>query len=334
MMNNQARVWEELEQNIESHNVKAGRLIRALGESAIGVRAGYVPRDRTLELLIEVPWGWAGDRLIPDWRGMGHEVLDLHLPPRIEEQHLRLFLTSPEHRSVFFSVCEDMVTSLEGIQGSRVRVREIEACLLRWRMFFERSGPDGLSMEMQQGLFAELTLLQKMLEAGITPSTVVESWKGCMRSYHDFDLKGHVIEVKSTRSKEPRGVSISNERQLDDRGLRSLHLYALSLHVVEDGGTTLPERTEAVGQILSSESAALIGFRHKLVCAGYLDRDEAHYVQHFIIKSEDMFLVREGFPRIITLPAGVGELRYRVLLAACEPFRAELNDCLSNLRWL
>lgn len=324
-----ASVWELLERDAEQ---QAGeRLYRALGESAIGLRAGYLPQQRILELLIEVPSDWSGASIVPDWKGMQHEVLPLALPPRKTAHHLRLFLVSMEHRAVFMTLCQDLVTVLEGITDGDLRVREIERCLLRWRRFFERCGSDGLTIEMQQGLFAELTWLKRLLEIDIEPLKAVSCWKGCEQNFHDFDLDGHVVEVKSTRTKEPRTIIVSNERQLDDQGLQSLYLYVLSIQEVAYGGQMLPEQVDAVRAALINIPAALAVFNNSLVSAGYLDIHAERYTRHLFIKAEELYRVSPGFPRIIRVPPGVGNLRYGVQLGACQSFREELKEYTINL---
>ena len=324
-------VWEDLEREALYETLPSVRLYRALGASAIGIRAGLLPHQGILELLVEVPDGWTGENVIPAWRGMGHEVVALRLLPREEAHHLRLFLVSPEHREVFLTVCEDLVVALEGIADSTSRVKEIEACLLRWRRFFEQRGPEGLTQGMQQGLFAELRWLQRLLEANVDPKRAVSAWKGCERGYQDFDLGGYVVEVKSTRTKEPLSVMISNERQLDDRGLQSLHLYVLNLQEVDGGGITLPGQVEVLRAALAVSPASLAAFQRGLVNAGYLDRDAEQYARHWVIKAEDLYRVGDGFPRITTVQPGVGDLRYRVFLAACERFKTDVNDHLAEL---
>lgn len=324
-------VWAELEKEAERTSVPAQRLYRALGDTATGIRAAYLPHQQMLELLIEVPSGWSGEKVLPQWRGMGHELLALYLPPREDAIQLRLFLENPEHRDIFLLVCEDLVAALEGIKDAAQRVIRIEASLMRWKKFFERSGAEGLPTGTQQGLFAELMWLKHILEAGIDAFRAVSAWKGCERAYHDYDFNGHVVEVKSTKTKEPRSVVISNERQLDDRGLSSLYLYTLSINQADGGGITLPEQVEYLRNLLGKEAIALSEFRGKLISAGYLDRDAWRYKHHYIVMAEDLFKVIDGFPRIIKIPAGVGDIRYRVLLSSCEPFREDFNEYLSGL---
>ena len=70
-MKNIASIWEELQREGKSKAELAERLYRGLGVSAIGIRAGYIPHEETLELLIEIPRDWAGDALIPHLAGDG-----------------------------------------------------------------------------------------------------------------------------------------------------------------------------------------------------------------------------------------------------------------------
>ena len=326
------KIWKQLERETALKPDRFERVYRALGSTAIGIRAGYLPHEKVLELLIEVPEGWMADKVIPEWSGMGHEVIALKLPPRTLAHHLRLFLVSVEHREIFISVCDDLVEGLEGISDSSDRVKEIEICLSRWRRFFERSGPGGLSVNAQQGLFAELTWLKRLFDKGIDHLASIMAWKGCEKGYHDFDFVGHVVEVKSTRTKEPRSIIISNEQQLNDHGLLSLHLYVLTILETEGGGTTLLEQIETLRESIIGSPTAMALLKKKLISAGYLDRNAELYDRQFVIRSEDIFQVIDGFPRIIELPPGVGDLQYKVLLGACEPFKIDLDNYFSEIQ--
>ena len=158
------------------------------------------------------------------------------------------------------------------------------------------------------------------------------AWKGCEKGYHDFDFVGHVVEVKSTRTKEPRSIIISNEQQLNDHGLLSLHLYVLTILETEGGGTTLLEQIETLRESIIGSPTAMALLKKKLISAGYLDRNAELYDRQFVIRSEDIFQVIDGFPRIIELPPGVGDLQYKVLLGACEPFKIDLDNYFSEIQ--
>jgi hypothetical protein len=314
------------------HSPQVARVYRAVGKSALGVRASYVPDTGTVELLVEVPSEWSSNEVVPEWAGMGHELLELVLQPRTAARQLRLFLKSTEHRPIFSAVCDDIVRSLESASNADQRARQVTACLVRWRRFFDRVGTEGLTWEMQQGLFAELVWFAKALDAQMHPHAVLDAWKGCERDYHDFDFRGQAIEVKSTRAKEPQSVVVNNERQLDDRGLRSLHLLVIGLQSVEGGGRTLPELITQIGEMFQSDPLAQVRFEDCLVAAGYHAQHADKYTSRWIVTSERLFQVVEGFPRIIDLPPGVGEIRYRVVVGACEKFKINSGDYVSNLK--
>jgi len=326
-----SNIIKELEEEAKTSPGSASRIYRALGESSVGIRAGFIPRDRIVELLIEIPPKWENKNGLPEWRGMKFEILKLSLPPREDVHHLRLYLEDHEHKPVFLTFCKDLVEALEGIIDSEIRVKAIEECIQRWGRFFEKCGSDGLSPSAQRGLFAELTWIQNLLDKEIRPIDAVSSWKGCERGYQDFDLDGDVVEIKSTMTKEPRIVRISSERQLDDRGLRSLHLFVLTLHSTEGGGTTLPAIIQAIRDALASSSAATSKFERCLINTGYLHKHADRYNSNYIVKKEELFEVREGFPRIINLPQGVGHLRYSVTISACKSFLTSLTDYLEKL---
>ena len=329
---NISAIWEELEGKASDGQDAASRVYRALGQTAVGIRAGFLPRERILELLIEVPPTWENAKSLPEWRGMRFEMLPLPLPPREEAHQLQLYLVDHEHKAVFLTFCEDLVTALEKISDAEIRVREIEECIARWSRFFEKSGPSGLTFAAQRGLFAELKWIQNMISTGIDIVETVSSWKGCERAYHDFDLNGDIVEVKSTMSKEPRSVRISNERQLDGRGLRSLHLFVLTLHSMEGGGVTLPNQVQMLRDALSPSATVLSKFERCLVSMGYLEKHAIQYDSHYTVKKQELFEVTESFPRIIDVPSGVGHLRYSVTVSACQQHEVQLPAYLAGLR--
>jgi hypothetical protein len=192
-------------------------------------------------------------------------------------------------------------------------------------VFFERHGQEGLSSEEQIGLYGELWWLQRMIQAGMEFVAAVNSWKGCRRNYHDFETNGHAVEVKTTITKEPRKVQINNERQLDDRGLNSLHLFVLTLAKSSAGGETLPGLVQSLRSILSEKPVAYT-FEHSLREAGYLDiHTHLYNNSSYTVIKEELFHVSEGFPRITDVPQGLGDLHYTVVLSACGHFNYDLS---------
>jgi hypothetical protein len=206
------------------------------------------------------------------------------------------------------------------------RAKTLADVVYIWDQFFTHAGDKRLPKNRQRGLFAELCWLRKLLLSEMTDIAAVESWKGSQRKIHDFEQQGKVVEVKSTITKEPRKVVISNERQLDDRELESLHLFVLTLDVHE-AGESLPDIVKEIERHLGKGSAAA-KFKRKLLLAKYLESDSDKYVDRYTKRHEELFKVQEGFPRIITLPQGIGDLTHSVQVSACKPFQCDLEEHL------
>ena len=150
-------------------------------------------------------------------------------------------LKTDEPLEVFLSVCADLVRQFELATTPADRKKTFISFLENWARFFSKAGNKGLSKTDQQGLYGELNWLKFIIQNDVEKGAALNAWKGCERNYHDFEVSGEVVEVKTTKSKAPRKVWISNERQLDDTGLNSLHLLVLTLVISESGGQTLPE---------------------------------------------------------------------------------------------
>jgi len=132
-------------------------------------------------------------------------------------------------------------------------------------------------------------------------------------------------------TREPRSVRINNERQLDNRALISMHLFVLTLNKIEGGAVTLPGRVDTLRGKLVGAPLSASKFEHCLISAGYLDRHSNNYESHYAIKKQELFNVQEGFPRIIEVPQGVGNLKYSVFLSACKEHLVNLQTFLKFL---
>jgi len=321
------QIWNEVEKNLRQQPGLQQRIYRRLDlEKETGIRLGCSSPGAIWEFLVEA--AIAGEELMiefPKWKGMNFEVVALDIPRR-DSKHIRLFLQQQENRDIFVTVCADLVRALNDCTTNESRRNEIINFLARWSYFFERYGQQGLSPEKQQGLYGELWLLRRLIQENVEYTVAVNSWKGCRRNYHDFETNGHVTEVKTTTTKEPRKVQINNERQLDDRGLISLHLLVLTLKKSDSGGETLPAMVESLRNILAQMPASH-SFENSLRDAGYLDIHSQCYdtISYSVIK-EEFFHVGEGFPRITDMPLGLGDLHYALIVAACEKFKNEFSE--------
>jgi hypothetical protein len=326
-------VWEELERTLTSEPVYQQRIYRRLNlEKETGIRLSCVSPGSALEMLIEA--GEADETvniLFPRWKGMRFEILNLDVPAE-GTRHIGFLLEKPENRDIFVTVCADLVRGLDGCQTNESRRKEIADFLARWSRFFEQYGEGGLPSERQRGLYGELWWLRRMIQAGIDPAISITSWKGCERAYYDFEIGGDVVEVKTTMTKEPRTVEINNERQLDDRGLNSLHLLVITLLKVEGRGESLPGIVKSLREIFASRPALAHSFEHALRESGYLEIHSHLYISNYHVNKEELFRICEGFPRIIEVPQGLGDIRYSLVIAACSPFLCQTTDYLNKIK--
>lgn len=311
-------IWIDLAQKIQcGDEKKENRIYRRLDlEKDNGVRLGVSIPGYKKELLIELADRDRGALLDPAWAGLAIKTIDLDIHQN-KIPHLMLSVLRQEHESVFLLVCADIVVTLINNIKPEHRAIELNNCLDKWSRFFHKHGFDGLGIEAQRGLFGELFWMQQIINAGMNKNNAVKAWQGCLGAYHDYIYQDRAIEVKTTISKEPRKVIINNEKQLDSRAFEIMVLYVLSLQPLPSGGLTLPSLIKGIRSALSDNTAANFLFEQSLYEAGYIDLHEYNYNDNYIIKKEEAFLVRDGFPRIIDMPSGTGDLSYSVTISSC-----------------
>jgi hypothetical protein len=325
MQHNLETYWNELE---KSYTGADGIYRRLNLEQETGIRLAVLSPGRTRAILIEIFPEDAGTLIPPSWKGLGFRIIPLEgSEPGTE--HVCLYTTNQEYRSVFTSLSSDIIGMLES-SNMTTRTKNLQRCLNRWSKFFESWDPEGLSAERQRGLFGELVVLEMLLKEGISPLMGISSWKGNSGAHHDFVHLSAAIEVKTTISKEPRKVSISSEKQLDDADLESLSLLVLTLNEVESGGISLPDAVESVRHLVENDSYAAAIFESGIIETGYLDSDADKYPKRYIIRSREVFDICEDFPRIISMPGGVGDLRYTLTISACRPFEKTFEKMIGE----
>ena len=138
--------------------------------------------------------------------------------------------------------------------------------------------------------------------------------------YHDFDFEGHVVEVKTTMTKEPRKVTINNERQLNPKDLLSLHLLVLSAIKSAKGGLSLPEMVESINSKFETLPGCYIKFNQCLQKAGYIHSHADDYKDTFTISKNELFAVKDDFPRITNFPDGIGDIKYSLTVSVLKKF--------------
>jgi len=323
------KIWGLLEVEIEREDSTKNRIYRRLdSDKDKGIRLGVIASGKIREILIQIDEKEEKSFIPPKWMGMRFEIISLDIQKIT--RHIRLFLSDREHKSVFSTVCYDIVDTLIKVQDSGFRVQELQNCIERWSRFFQKYGTEGLSREMQQGLFGELTWLGLILSRNMNSTSAIRSWKGCRRNFHDFQYNGRVVEVKTTMTKEPRKVRINSERQLDNQGFDFLYLFILTLQKVDSGGQNLPELVDEIRVLIKGDISSENLFESALRDAGFLDAHASLYTGEYKVNKQETFEVKSGFPRIIELPGGVGDITYTITISACSDFELKIEKAINN----
>jgi len=329
MINKIENIWLNLEKEAEGYRGPDKRIYRRLDiEHENGLRISLSLPEKTREILIQI------DPVhieVPLWRGIICERISLNIPKN-NTPHLSVGLANKSFDDIFSAMCEDLAQTLWYCDLAEQRQQELDIFLERWNQFFIIDNPDGLSPSRQQGIYGEVYFLSRMIQNGIDPSISVNSWKGCKGNIQDFGLSNFAIEVKTTRSKEPKKIWINNEKQLDDKGFAGLFLYVLTLQIVEDETNTLPELINRVIHLLKDVPKASRIFKRNLVATGYLDIHNEQYQTGYVVKSEDLFHISEGFPRIIEVPKGTGDLKYSVMISNCQDYKINEEHFFENIK--
>lgn len=165
-------------------------------------------------------------------------------------------------------------------------------------------------------------------------SSAVAGWKGGERAHQDFQFLTGSVEVKTTLAKQPQVVRITSERQLDDVATPVLFLMVIALDRQEGSGETLPVLVDSLRAALGPDPAARERFEDALMAAAYLDVHATRYADHgYLVRSERLFRVGQGFPRIVEsgLPEGIGDVNYGLSVAACQPHAVDVAELRTAL---
>lgn len=272
----------------------------------------------------------------PATRGFSLRVERLQ-PGPLGTVRIALVLQELAWREVFCALVKDIASAILSQSTPVMQVRSLYERLHLWRRFMEKRGPDGLTVEGQLGLFAELVALEQICLAHMPVLAAVRSWEGPSGALHDFAMPLGAMEIKGTSRLPVTAFEVHHLQQLDETGLQRLALGLVSLEVGSTVmGMTLPERIEKLSSQLareSSEAAAL--FEEHLRSVGYLHEQAHRYrTRRYLLRDLYIFEVRDGFPRlrVADVPSGVMDCQYVVSMLACQPFRISLESL--TRRWI
>lgn len=260
---------------------------------------------------------------LPKWKGM--EGKDNIVTEKTGTKRVLSFEQLEGYdQTIFVNVMKDVCDNLEFVD-KRGGVSTIKYTLQKWSVFFQFEKDYVLSANVQQGLYSELTVLEKMIKKN--GNKALAYWTGYNSESHDFYIGKDAVEIKSSSAKGPEKVKISNEYQLDDSGVMGLlYLLYLSIKKSEVDGEMLPEIVERIMIQLDCSQKKM--FKEKLLKVGYVYSMPELYTYHFRVREESCFMVKGNFPRITpkNIHKGIGAVEYVVSLDACRSYMIEIES--------
>ena len=244
---------------------------------------------------------------------------------------------SPNGNLELFSAVVSDVLHVILATGTEDHSRQLRAFLGRIRAWqeFMRKGAVPLSAENEVGLVGELTMMEKMLDVGMTPEAAIRAWSGPLDGLRDFELGFGAIEVKTTIASAGLVAKIGSLEQLDDTNCKPIFLGAVK-YALTESGQTLPEKISAIRARLESDPITLSEFDDRVLAAGYMPAHSPQYHRRFSLRQISMLEVGENFPRLMhgNVTPGVINARYEINL---EPLLSQdigLTTALKKLEMI
>ncbi len=245
-----------------------------------------------------------------------------------------IILLNWKYKDVFSVLSEDLIFNISNIASERQTLNDILNRLVSWQNLFDKQREDGLSEELQIGLYGELYFLRKLLTLSGNNYHFLQTWQVPSNKAQDFHYNNWAVEVKSTHSNNPQKIQINSARQLDNSIVPDLFLYHLSLDIRNVKGETLNQIVDTIEDYLSNDLVSLNNFKLKLFEIGYFDIHKAKYDEKaYNLRNESIFQVKDDFPRILENQTrnGVGDVRYSILISECTPYRIEEGELFNKL---
>ena len=276
--------------------------------------------------------GFRGARSLPNSRlpqGHGFEVLKLDDDPTGADQLVVALARRPSGSPELFAMmAEDLVGLVDtwaAVQEDTV-LRRFLARIRAWQDFMNRHRESVLSAENEQGLFGELVLLERMIEAGLPARDVLDAWQGPVDGLQDFILGSGGIEVKTTLSVRGFPATVSSLEQLDDNIRQPLFVAATRL-ALHSSGMTLPEMVDVVRGSLDCNREVTETFDIRLMQAGLLGSTLSRYTRRYLHASSTILCVQGDFPRLTraNVHPAVRKTRYEIDLDLANAEEVDLE---------
>ncbi|UVK55378.1 PD-(D/E)XK motif protein [Mesorhizobium sp. AR02] len=225
-------------------------------------------------------------------------------------QSIVLSLEDGARRDLFATLAADLIAHAADVPA-KASLGSVMVRLDAWRLFL-RSVAGGLGRNEIVGLIGELRVLRELVEADCN---LLSTWQAPDDGIHDFENRGHALEVKATLGAGSR-VIISRLDQLDDAGLEMLHLVHLRLYETPQGESIDDIAMAIADQLPDDQMRRLL--ENALLRRGLSPDDRrARTGLRTALQQTAAYRIFGSFPRIVRadVPSAIPEVSYAVELA-------------------
>jgi hypothetical protein len=271
--------------------------------------------------------------IIPEFKTKKFKGVTLEIFEFDDKFELQIFLLDNDLKDIFCYLIEDIVESVITAITQNEALVKISNVILKWKKLFDKITNKGLTIEQQKGLIGELLFIELLLENNFDRTQILEIWTGPEFEDKDFMFGETAVEVKLSSSKIPK-IQISNERQLDSKGLKKLFLSHVLLDEVKGAGFNLNEIVERVKIQFSEDHYRLLQFIDKLAIVGYFSDDYELYDSNYQIREIKYYNVSNDFPKIISenLEPGIFNVSFFIEPIAIENYSLTTDSLLQSLQ--
>lgn len=236
---------------------------------------------------------------------------------------LALTLEDRDQTDLFVKVCGDVLASASSGSANGYLARFL-ARLDAWRGFL-RDRRAGLSKNETIGLIGELLLLERLITIS---QNLLLSWIAPDDGLHDFNWKGHALEVKTSMGPASK-LRISTLDQLDSAGLKHLDLIHTRLNEAGQGRCLKSIVSDITGLVGDESSRRL--FANGLLKRGLMPDDRGALEYPMVEERETVaYRVNDEFPRLTRsgVPVAIADAEYSLELRSMASFAADLKAIL------
>jgi hypothetical protein len=287
--------------------------------------------DRLLVLRLEEDHGSLLDR-IPLLAG-----LDIHHTATADGSFLTIRLLDIANEELFFHLCQDIIAASEARCDEVGAVDGVFERIWRWHYLLESGRMALLSDSEQKGLVGEMVLLRDLMIPELGPISGLNIWTGPDGAPKDFELNDLAFECKARRGAASGHLEISSADQLDTSHVRMMYLVITDLYIATTDDVEGFTVSELANDLLESckgySDVAQKALLQKLTARGLRLEDDYSNHRWKLGKTTD-YRIDDEFPRIeaSTLPAGIGRVKYQLLLGAISPFEVSRRDLVEAIR--